>query len=162
MTFGSFTVTGAQFSAGVNGDLTLSVVATGVNNVVATLATPTLRMTGTFAAETRTRSLTNFQATATQVPDATHGYRTSYALSGTLSSSALASHPISFTTPQLFVRYGVEVYPAIGELLITGGSSTRLKLVGSALPAANLVEAYLDTGNGVFGFIDAAPWSDLM
>ncbi len=162
LTFGSFTVTGALFSAGVNGDLVLSVAATGVNSVVSTFSTPSLQLTGTFGTETRTRQLSNYQTTVTQVPDPTHSYRTSYTSSGTMSSSALASHPVSFSTPMPFVRYGVDVYPFIGEMVIVGGSSTRLKLVGAALLAASLVEVYLDTGNGVFVFIDQARWTDLM
>lgn len=160
MTFNSFTVSSSQFSANANGSLTLSVNASGVNNVSASVSTSSLSVSGTYAGVTRSRSLTNYSATSTRTPDSTYGYVTSYTLNGTLTSSALASQAISFATTTPFVSLSSDYYPSSGVMVITGAANSKVKV--SALSNSQ-VKLELDAnGDDVYEGNTTLNWNTLM
>lgn len=160
MTFGNFSLTNSGASASVNGDLALSVAATGVNSATETLSTPSLSVAGTYGGVTRTRSLVNYSASTTTTPDATYGILTSYSMSGFLTSSALSSQTISFATHAPFVRRGADYYPSTGVMLITGANNTQIRL--TALSPADVQQALDGDGDGSYESSTTVAWNTLI
>lgn len=160
MTFNGFNVSSSQFSASANGALTLSVTASGVNSVNASVSTPSLSVSGTYAGVTRSRSLTNYSATSTRTPDSTYGYITSYTLNGTLTSSALGSQAISFATTAPFVSFSSDYYPSNGVMIISGAANSKVKV--SALSNSQ-VKLELDAnGDDAYEGSTMLDWNTLM
>ncbi|MDO8249389.1 MAG: hypothetical protein Q7T78_06680 [Rhodoferax sp.] len=160
MKFASFSVSGSQFSSSIDGDLTLSITASGINSINATLASPSLNVSGTYAGETRTRNLLNYSATFTRSPHPTHVYDSSYVIDGTLTSSVLGSQAISFATTTPFIRNSTDNYPSSGVMLLTGLNSSMLRITTQSNV---LVEAALDAnGDAVFDTNTLVNWNTLM
>lgn len=160
MKFGGFSVSGSQFTSRIDGDLTLSITADGINSIEATLASPSLNVSGIYAGETRTRSLSNYSATFTRSPHPTHGYESSYVINGILTSSVLGSQAISFATTTPFIRNFTDNYPSSGGMLLTGLTNSKLRLTTQSNV---LVEAALDAnGDTVFEARTLLNWNTLM
>ena len=160
MTFSGFNVSSSQFSASANGSLTLTVSESGVNTMSATVSTPSLSVSGTYAGVARSRSLANYLATITTASDQTNGHTTSYNMSGSVTSSALASQSISFTTPTPFVSLPADAYPSSGVMLITGSTSTKVRIT-----ALSNTQVRLDldaNGDGTYEGSTTLNWNTLM
>lgn len=160
MTFNAFAITSAQFSASANGSLTMSVNATGVNAASTTLTASALSISGTYAGVTRTRSLANYSASATRSPDPTYGHLTSFSVSGTLTSSALSSQPITFATATPFVVRASDRYPSSGVLVISGAANSKVRL--TALSATQVRQELDADGDGVYEASTTVNWNTLM
>lgn len=159
MAFSNFSVASSQFSAQVSGNLTFSVTANGVNTISATVSTPSLAVSGTYAGVTRTRSLTNYSATFARTPSPTYTYTTSYTLSGLLASSSFSSQAISFATPTPMVTRYTDDYPSSGVLLITGASNSKIRL--TALSNTQVSEELDANGDGTYESNTTVNWNTL-
>ena len=148
MAFGNFTVTGSQISASVNGSLSLSLNVTGTHAYTSSISTPSLTVSGTYGGATRTRTLSNYAATSTQVPDATYTYLTSLTINGSLTSTALNSQTISYATTSPFVVRGTDHYPTSGVMVITGASNSKLRV--TALNNVQVTEELDANGDGTY------------
>jgi len=160
MTFGNFTVTSPSAIASMNGSLSLLATANGNGNLSETISTPSLSISATYAGESRTRSLTGYSATMTKAPSAAYGSLLSYTVSGTASSSALASQSVSFATSTPFVRRGSDVYASSGVMVITGGAKSTIKI--TALNSTQVLQELDANGDGVFEESVTKNWSSLM
>lgn len=160
MTFGNFSVTSPQFSAQVNGDMSFSITANGVNTSSATISSSSLAVSGTYAGVTRTRSLANYSATFARTPSPTYTYTTSYAVSGLLTSSSLSSQAIAFSTPTPIVTRYTDHYPSSGVLLITGASNSKVRL--TALSNTQVSEELDANGDGTYESNTTVNWNTLM
>lgn len=160
MSFGNFSVASSQFSANVNGNLTFSITANGVNTTSATVSTPSLAVSGTYAGVTRTRSLANYSATFARTPNPTYTYVTSYILNGFLTSSSLSSQAISFSTPTPMVTRYTDYYPSSGVLLITGASNSKIRL--TVLSNTQVREELDANGDDTYESSTTANWNTLM
>lgn len=161
LTFENFMVTGPQFSASANGTLSMSLNVTGQYAFTSSVSTPSLTVSGTYGGVARTRTLASYSATATRVPNATSTYQTSHSVSGSLSSTALGSQTIAFSTPTAFVTLGADNYPSWGEMLITGAQGAKLRV--KAISNTQATEELDADGNGAYevGPITVA-WSTLI
>jgi hypothetical protein len=160
MSFSDFSVTSPQFSAQVSGSLTFSVTANGVNTISATVSTPSLAVSGTYAGASRTLSLANYSATFVRAPSPTYTYTTSYALSGLLTSSSFSSQAISFATPTPMVTRYTDYYPSSGVLLITGASNSKVRL--TALSNTQVSQELDANGDGTYESSTTVNWNTLM
>lgn len=160
MSFGGFTVATAQYSATMNGSLSLSVADNGTNSSTETLSAPSLTVSATYAGVTRTRTLSSYSASNTKSPDATYGYLRSYTASGTVTSSALSSQAVTFSTPTTIVRRGGDDYPYTGVFLVTGANQTKLKL--TALSNSQVLEELDANGDGTFESSSTVAWNTLL
>ena len=161
LTFANFTVTGPQFSASANGTLSMSLDVAGQYAYTSAVSTPSLTVSGTYGNVTRTRTLASYSATTTRAPNATATYQTSHSVSGSLSSTALGSQTIAFSTPAAFVTLGADNYPSWGEVLITGAQGAKLRV--KAISNTQVTEELDADGNGAYevGPITVA-WSTLI
>lgn len=160
LTFSNLSVSAGQSIASINGSLSLSANKNGLYSLTETIETPSLTVSGTYAGVTRSRSLTNYSATATQTPDATYTSLTSYAINGTLTSTGLSSQTISLATPTPFVRRGLEYYPSSGVMVIKGGSNSVVRATASD---KTLVLLELDAnGDGAYESNKTVLWTSLM
>lgn len=159
MNFGNFTVTTPGLVASVNGSLSLTAAANGVNTLDETISTPSLTMAGTYGGVTRSRSLTNYSATASRVPTAS-SYQTSYSIDATLTSTGLSSQAISVATTTAFVRQSTDVYPSSGVMLLTDSSNAKLKL--TALSNTQVKEELDANGDGLYESNTTVNWTSLM
>lgn len=160
VTFNNFSVSRSQFVARANGELTLLLSAIGINAVDATISSLFLSLSGSTAGEAWTRNLSNYSATFSRSPNLTYVYDSTSAMSGTLASSAMASHPFSFATPTTFIRHYTDAFPSSGVMLLIGGHNSMLKL--SAVFSA-LVEMQLDANDdGIFEGDTVVRWAALM
>ena len=159
LTFGSFSVSSSLFSGSINGSLSLAATANGVNSLSETISTPSLTVAGTYGGVTRSRSLTNYSATASRVPTA-NAYQTSYSINATLTSTGLSSQAISVATTTPFVRQSTDVYPSSGVMLLTDSSSAKLKL--TALSNTQVKEELDANGDGLYESNTTVNWTSLM
>lgn len=159
MNFGNFTVTTPLLVASVNGSLSLTAAASGVNTLNETISTPSLTVAGTYGGVTRSRSLTNYSATASRVPVAS-SYQTSYSINATLTSTGLSSQAISVATTTPFVRQSRDVYPSSGVMLLTDLSNAKLKL--TALSNTQVKEELDANGDGLYESNTTVNWTSLM
>ncbi len=160
MTFGSFSVRNAQSSATVDGSLTFSIAANGVNSTSATVSTPSLAISGTYGGATRTRSLSNYSATFARTPNPSYTYVTTYTVKGFLTSSALSSQAISFATNTPFVTRNTNYYPSSGVLLISGANDSKVRLTALSSTQASVE---LDAnGDGTYEGNTTVNWNTLM
>lgn len=160
LTFGNFTVTGTQVAASANGSLSVNLTHTGTYAWTETVSTPSLTVSGSFMGATRTRTLSNYSATATRTPNATSTYTTSYSFSGAVQSSALGNQTFLFATGTPFVKNGSEYYPSSGNMVITGANNSKLRLTGISNTQATLE---LDaSGSGTYGAPVTVNWSDII
>ncbi len=160
MAFYDFTLSGPLFSATANGNLTLSMSASGVNTASAAVSTSYLSVSGTYGGFTRSRTLSNYSAAMNQAPHAVYGHVNSYTFNGSMTSSALASGTITFATATPFVTYGTDYYPSSGALVISGASNTRLRLT-----AQSNSQVWLDldaNGDGIYELETLVSWNTLM
>lgn len=160
ITFNNFAVTSSQFSANVNGGMTFSTNASGANTSTATVSTPSLAVSGTYAGATRTRTLTNYSATVQRRPDPTYNYVTSYSLSGFLTSSSISSQTIAFSTPTPLVTRSTSYYPSSGVMLITGINNSKLRV--TALSNTQVTEELDANGDGTYESTKTVSWNTLM
>ena len=160
MTFNGFNVSASQFSASANGSLTLALSASGANTLSASISTSSLAVSGTYAGVTRSRTLANYSATSSRTPDASYGYLTRYTLSGTLTSSALSSQAVSFTTTTPFVSRPSDAYPSSGAMVISGAANTKVRVTAQS---ASQVKLELDAnGDDVYEQSTTLSWNTLM
>jgi hypothetical protein len=160
LTFNNLTVTNAQFSASLNGSLTLSDSANGLNSRNQTFAASTLTVSATYAGVVRSRSLASYSATITRVPDAASTYLDRYSASGVVTSSALSSLSVTFATTSDFVTRAGDVYPYTGAMTITGASNSQLSL--TALSNSQLTQKLDADGNGTFESSSTVNWNTLL
>lgn len=160
ISFGGFTITGAQYSATMNGSLSLTENYSAVNTVSETLSTPSFAITATYAGVTRTRTLTSYSASNTKSPDTTYGYLRSYMVSGTVTSSALSSQAVTFSTPTTIVRRGVDDYPYTGVFLVTGANNAQLKL--TAVSNSQVRQELDANGDGTFESSSTVAWNTIL
>lgn len=160
MNFNGFSVTSSQFSANANGALTVSITANGMNTGGLTVSATSLSVAGTYAGVTRSRTLSNYSATSTRSPNLTYGYTTSYTMSGTLTSSALSSQAISFTTSTPFVSRPSDYYPSSGVMVITGAANSKVKL--TALSATQVKQELDANGDDIYEASTTVAWNTLM
>jgi hypothetical protein len=159
MSFTSFSVSASQYSASLNGSLSLSATATGVNSSRATVTTPSLSIAATYAGATRTRSLANYSATYTRSPNATYTYLTSYEFNGYMTSSALSSQAIAFATTTPIVTRYTDSYPSSGVLVISGANNTKVRL--TALSNTQVSEELDANGDGAYETSTVVAWNSL-
>ena len=160
MTFNNFAVASTQYTASMNGSMTVSDSNKGVNSNSQTISTPLVEVSATYAGVSRTRTLSAFSATSTTVPDATYVYLRSDTVSGVVSSSALASQSVTFSTPTTIVRRGTDAYPSSGVFLITGANNSQLKL--TAVSATQVRQDLDANGDGTFESTSTVAWNSLL
>lgn len=160
MTYGNFTVSGSGFSGSINGSLSLALTANGLNTLSETISTPSLTVSGTYGGVTRSRSLTNYSATATRTPDVTYTYLTAYAINGTMTSTALSSQAISFATTTPFVRRYTNNYPSTGVMVLTGASNSKLMI--TTLSSTQVKQELDANGDGIYESNTTVNWNTLM
>ena len=158
--FDQFSITSAALSATVNGSLTMSIAMTGPNSSSESMSTPTLSMTGTYAGQVRTRSLSNYTATATTSPDATYGSLTQYDISGVVTSSALSSNAIAFATSTVLVRRNLDFYPYTGVISVTGANKSSIRM--TALSASQVKQELDADGDGTYEANITVAWNSLI
>ena len=161
MTFGSLSISGSNYSASILGSVTVSGAKTGTNAYTQSIDTTSLSASATYGGVTRTRALTNFNATETRVPNGTYTYLSSNTINGTLTSSGFTgTQSVSFSTPTTFVRRGTDAYPYTGRLLITGANNSALRLTA----VSNLqVQQDLDAnGDGAYEGTSTVNWNTLL
>jgi hypothetical protein len=159
MAFAGFSIASSQFTGDIAGGLTMSISVNGVNTESGTLSTPSLSVSGTYAGVKRSRNLTNYSATIGRVPSSTYSYLTSYTASGTLTSSALASQVISFSTTTPLVSRSNDQYPSGGVLEITGGGNSRLRM--TALSNTQVKQELDANGDGTYESSSTVNWDTL-
>ncbi|TXT36870.1 MAG: hypothetical protein FD135_3982 [Comamonadaceae bacterium] len=160
MKFSNFAVASAQYSSSINGSLTLNENYKSINSNSQTISTPLAEMSATYAGVTRTRTLSSYSATSTTVPDATYVYLRSDTVSGVVSSSALSSQSVTFSTPTTMVRRGTDTYPSSGVFLITGANNSQLKL--TAVSATQVRQDLDANGDGTFESTSTVAWNTLL
>lgn len=160
MSFGNLSLAGSQFSTSINGSLTAGFTRSSTYAFTESLSTPSLTVTGTYGGVSRTRSLTNYAASATGTPDTTYGHVTSYSASGTLSSTGLASQVIGISTPTAFVARGSDQYPSTGVLLISGANNSSVRV--TALSNTQCAIALDENGDGTYEGDTTVNWNTLL
>jgi hypothetical protein len=161
MSFGNFTVTDTvrQFTVSANGSLTVNFNTTAVHTWTETVSTPSMTVSGSYLGMTRSRTLSNYSASATRAPHANYTYQTRYTLSGAVTTSALGNQTFLFATTTEFVKNGIDAYPSSGEMLITGANNGKLKVTAMDNTQVNLA---LDAdGNGTYDSPVTVSWSAL-
>jgi len=126
--FNDFAVTSAQYSEHVDGGMTISSKANGINTSTTDITSPSLSVSGTYAGVTRSRTLTNYKATVQRTPDPIYSFVTSQTLSGLLTSSSISSQTIAFSTSTPLVTRYMDYYPSSGVMLITGANSSKVRV----------------------------------
>jgi len=105
-----------------------------------------------------TRSLTDY--TVQSVTTTTAGVASvSLSVNGTFSSTALDGKSLTVATLKPFVSTASSLYPASGQLQVTGASGSNLRVTAQA--ANVLIELDAD-GNGSFETSITKPWSQLL
>lgn len=105
-----------------------------------------------------TRSLTDY--TVQSVTTTTSGVASvSLSVNGSFSSTALDGKSITVSTLAPFISTGSSIYPASGQLKITGAAGSNLRITAQA--AGVLIELDAD-GNGSFETSVTKPWSQLL
>lgn len=160
LSFNNLTIASTQYSARANGSLALAEIANGPNNFKQTFSTPSLTVSATYAGETRSRTLSSFQATVTRIPGASYSYATSYSLNGVVTSSALSSQAVTFNSTTPFVELSNDYYPSSGVLMITGAGNSQLRL--TALNSSQVKQELDANGDGTFEGFKAVYWSSLL
>lgn len=160
MSFGNLSVTGSQFTASINGSLTVGFTRSSTYAFTESVSTPSLTVAGTYGGVTRTRSLTNYAASAAGTADATYGHVTTYSVGGTLASTGLGSQVISFSTPTAFVTRGSDYYPSTGVLLISGASNSSVRV--TALSNTQCGIALDANGDGTYEGSSTVNWNTLL
>ena len=164
VTYNALTFTSASglFSASLNGSLSLSETFTGTNLYSDTISTPSLTSSATYSGQTRTRTLSSYSATSTRLPDTTTtaGYLHSYTVAGTLTSSALSSQSVTFSTPKALVTYGTDAYPTSGSFLVIGANNTQVKL--TALTNTQVSQELDANGDGAFETSSTVLWNTIL
>jgi hypothetical protein len=161
MTFGNLGVSATAYTGAINGSITVSGARTGAAAFTQSITTTSLSVTATYGGLTRSRALTNFNATQTRVPDATYTYLSSYSLAGTLTSSGFAgTQAVTFSTPTIFVTRAADFAPYTGVLLIKGANNSALRMT-----ALNTSQVQLDldaNGDGVYEASNVVNWNTLL
>jgi hypothetical protein len=158
LTFSGFGVSALQFSGSMNGDLSMSITASSLRSSTATLTSSALTVSATYAGVARSRSLTNYSVNSTQTPNGL-SFNTANTISGTVSSSALQSQSLTFSTPTPMVTRGLDVYPSSGVIVLTGGNNTRIRI--TALNNAQYQQELDANGDGVYETSSTNPWTTL-
>jgi hypothetical protein len=159
LTFSGFGVSAPQFSGSMNGDLSLSIAANSLRSSTATLTSSALTISATYAGTSRSRSLTNYNVTSTKAPSGLFATDTTNTIAGTVSSSALDSQSLTFSTLTPMVTRGSDVYPSSGVIALTGGKNTRIRI--TALNNAQYKQELDADGDGVYETNSTNPWSTL-
>jgi hypothetical protein len=161
MTFGNLGVSTTAYSGAINGAITVSGARTGANAFTQSIATTSLSVTATYGGLSRSRALTNFNATQTRVPDATYTYLTRYSLTGTLTSSGFAgTQAVTFSTPTTFIGRYLDAAPYTGVLLIKGANNS-----GLSMTALSTTQVQLDldaNGDGIYENSSVVNWNTLL
>ena len=160
MSFEALSVQNQQYSASMNGPLTLMIAATGANQSTHTFTTPSLAVSATYANQTRTRTMTQFQATASRTSDPLYAYVTSYQMSGAVSSSALSSQVLSFDSTSPFVVRSIDPYPSSGVMRVRGGADSQLRL--TTLSNTQVRQELDAGGDGTFEESKTISWAALI
>lgn len=148
VTYGNYTLTNAQSSASINGSMKLSVSRTDQYAFTASVSTPSLTVSASYGGVTRSLTISDYSATTTRTPDPTYVYLTSHTITGSVTSSALNSQTISFTTPTGFVDRGTDVYPSTGVMAVTGASNSKLRI--TAISNTEVTEELDADGDGIY------------
>lgn len=149
-----------QYSASLNGSLSLNDNSSGPYSRNQTFAASSLTVSASYGGVLRARSITAYSATVTRVPDASYIYLDRYSASGVLSSSALASQSISFSTSADFVARPGDLYPYSGAFVIDGAGNSRLRL--TALSSSQLGLELDANGDGNFEGSSIVNWNTLL
>lgn len=160
LTFNNLTVSNPQYSASLNGSLSLNDNNSGPYSRRQTFAASSLTVSASYGGVLRTRSLSAYSATVTRVPDASYIYLDRYSASGVLSSSALASQSISFSTSADFVARAGDLYPYSGAFVIGGAGNSRLRL--NVLSSSQLSLELDANGDGNFEGSSIVNWNTLL
>jgi len=158
--FNNLSIATTQYVFRANGLLAMEITANGYNNWKETFSTPSLSVSGTYAGETRTRTLSGFQATATRTPGVSYPYITSYSLNGAVTSSALSSQTVTFSTTTPFIELPNDVYPSSGVLVITGAANAQLRL--TAINSSQVRQELDANGDGTFEESKTVNWYSLL
>lgn len=160
LSFNNLTVSNPQYSASLNGSLSLNDNNSGPYSRSQTFASSSLTVSASYGSVLRTRSLSAYSATVTRVPDAVYVYLDRYSASGVLSSSALASQSISFSTSADFVARAGDIYPYSGAFVIGGAGNSRLRL--NVLSSSQLTLELDANGDGNFEGSSIVNWNTLL
>jgi hypothetical protein len=159
ITFVSFGVSAPQFSSSMNGDLTMAITASSLRSSTATLSSSALAINANYAGVASSRSLTNYSATSVKSPSGLLLTDSTNTISGTLSSTALQSQSITFSTPTPMVTRGLDDYPSSGVIVLTGGNNTRIRI--TAIDKTQYRQELDANGDGVYEGSATNPWSTL-
>lgn len=160
MTFGNFSLTAPSFTASLNGDITVAGSKSGTNAFTLTVSSTSMSGSATYGSLTRTRTLSNYSATETRVPDATYTYLSTVTIQGTLTSSGFnGTRSVTFSTPTAIVRRGTDTYAYTGVLLIQGAQNSALRL--TALSNTQVQEDLDSNGDGVYESTSVVNWNTL-
>lgn len=160
MTFNEFTVANPQYSASMNGAMSLSASANGVNSLSQTFSTPSFSISATYAGVARSRILAAYSATSTRSPNTSYGYLNAYTASGVVTSSALSSQPVSFHTATPFVARPSDDYPSSGVMTIIGAANSQLKV--TALSSTQVRHELDANGDGTHESSATVNWNTLL
>jgi hypothetical protein len=161
MTFGSFGVNSATYSASILGSITVTGSKSGANAFTQSISTTSLSTNATYGSVTRSRALTNFSASETRSADATYTYLSNFNLAGTLTSSGFTgTQAVSFSTPTTIVRRGTDIYPYTGVLLISGANKSALRL--TAISNSQVQEDLDANGDGTYENSTTVNWNTLL
>jgi hypothetical protein len=145
-------------SAVANGNINMVLNSTSSTNSSATVVLSNLTSTVSAAGFSDTSTFPSYRVTvSTSAVGGT--VRASITADGSFSSTTLGNGSISVTTPTPFVLVGGALYPSSGQMLITGGGNSRLRL--TALDAATALLELDADGNGTYELSVNSPWTDL-
>jgi hypothetical protein len=97
--------------------------------------------------------------TATKTPTAS-SYQTSHVISGTVTSSGLASQALTISTSSPFIVQGTDTYASSGVMLITDLTNAHLKI--TALSNTQVKEELDSNGDGIYESSTTVNWNTLM
>ena len=142
-----------------NGSLVLDFSARAENNQSLTLRTSSFAVVTAYNNASYRKELSNYQTSIVLRP-ANTGTTSSTEVKGTLSSSAFESKSIDITTLVSFVRAGSQMYPASGQLLITGAAGSKVRVTATS---ATMLTIELDAdGNGSYETSTSKRWIEML
>lgn len=162
MSFGNLTLSGAGYSFHANGSVTLQTAVNGVNAISEGVSAPSLTMSATYAGVTRSRSLNGYIAVHDRTPDATYTYLDAYTGGGMVTgSNTLASVSATFTTPIPFVRRAADLYPYVGQMVLTGMNNSKLRITAEDNDSV-MLEVDADGDGAYESSTPNVPWSTIV
>lgn len=159
ITLSSLSSTTSAGSDALTGNITLVADSTSIYSHSTTLASDSLSVSSRYGGVTSTQVMTASNSSVRVTPSGS-GYSESSSASGTLSSSSFTSQSVVYSTPTVFVRTSAQLYPASGQMLVTGADGSKARITAQSSSQV-LIELDAD-GNGVYETSTTKAWSELL